>query len=102
VLEVGGVVAELFEKRDDLVFGPGALREVVEGEEEFEVQLVGGLEGEVEGALVVGVLRRDVEGEGVDLDFLGQPDVVFPVGELKLGEVANLSPWLVRKKARDG
>lgn len=88
--EVGGVGGVFLEERDDAVGGPGALGEVVEGEEEGEVEGVGGLEGEGEGRVVGGILGRDVEREAVDVGGLGEPDVGLPVGEGEGGEVADL------------
>lgn len=80
----------LLQQRDDGVGGPGALREIVEREEEGEVEGGGGAEGEVKGGGVGGVLGGDVEREAVDLGGLGELDVGFPVGESEGGNVADL------------
>lgn len=94
MLEVGWGGGKLLQEGDDGFFGPGSLREVVEGEEEVEVECRGGFEGEVEGGVGRGVLGGNVEDEGVDFGGLGEADVVLPVGEGEGGEVADLGRWL--------
>ena len=91
VVELTGVAGVSVDGGDDVSSGPGALREVVEREEEAEVaSRVCSVVGIGEGGASIRVARGDVQGKAVDAGIFGFLDIVSPVVRSTACSVSDL------------